>query len=440
MPAQRVPLSVAGAGSWLIWFTAAVVYVLAVFHRTSLGVAGLEAAERFGIGPAALSSFTVLQLAVYATMQVPTGVLVDRFGPRRVLTVAALLLGTGQVLIAVAGSYPLALLARGVLGLGDALTFISVLRLAANHFPARQYPIVATLTGALGFAGNLAATVPLALLLGGPGWIVTFLFAGALTLAYAAMVQWRVLDTPNTRSQPRDERGSLSVRAIGTQVAQAWSVPGTRVGFWTHFSTMFAPMVLKLLWGVPFLVEAQGRGREQASGIIMTLVIAAMVTGPAVGAIIGRWPAARMVLVVGYLAGAVVTWSVLLSWSGVVPLGVLLPCFAFLALGGPVSTVGFALARDYNPIGRVGTATGVVNMGGFVATTVAALAIGVVLELTGGNYRLAFLAMVAMLVLAGYRLLVWLLRARAAVLAAQARGDDVPVLLRKRLWDRPAPS
>ncbi len=71
--------------SWLIWLTAAFVYVLAVFHRTSLGVAGLDAAERFGVGSAALSAFTVLQVGVYAAMQVPTGLLVDRFGPRRVL-------------------------------------------------------------------------------------------------------------------------------------------------------------------------------------------------------------------------------------------------------------------------------------------------------------------------------------------------------------------
>jgi len=107
--------------SWLIWTTAALVYFAALFHRTALGVAGLEASERFGLGPAQLGVFTVLQIGVYALMQIPTGLLVDRYGPRRVLTAAALLMGTGQVLFAIADSYGLGLVARAVLGMGDAM-------------------------------------------------------------------------------------------------------------------------------------------------------------------------------------------------------------------------------------------------------------------------------------------------------------------------------
>lgn len=439
MASPGVPTTPASRRSWLVWGSAAMVYVLAVFHRSSFGVAGLEATERFDIGPTALGVFTVLQLGVYATMQVPTGVLVDRFGPRRVLTAAALVLGTGQVLVAVADTYVLALLARGVLGFGDALTFVSVLRLTASHFPARQYTLVAALTGALGFLGNLAATVPLALLLSGPGWMVTFLSVGVLTLAYAAMVLWRVVDTrPEVAAQPMRE--PVSVRAIGRQIAGAWRVPGTRLGFWTHFSTMFAPNVLVLLWGVPYLVRAQGLSPTAASSMVMILVIGAMLGGPVVGAFIGRRPELRMVLVVGYLAGAGAAWAVLLSWPGTVPHAVVAVCFGFLSLGGPASMIGFALARDYNPMGRVGTATGVVNMGGFLATTIAALVIGLLLEWTDGSFRAAFLAVVAMLAVSTFRMWVWLVRARAAVLAAQARGDAVPVRLRRRSWDsRTAP-
>ncbi|MER6901510.1 MFS transporter, partial [Amycolatopsis sp. NPDC000740] len=114
-PAGRAPVR-----SWLIWLTAVTVYLLAVFHRTSFGVAGLKAAERFGVGSAALGIFTVLQVGVYAAMQIPTGVLVDRYGPRRVLTAAVLILGSGQLLLGIADTYALGLVARGVLGLGDA--------------------------------------------------------------------------------------------------------------------------------------------------------------------------------------------------------------------------------------------------------------------------------------------------------------------------------
>ena len=149
-----MPVDRATGRAWLIWSTAVVVYIAALFHRTSLGVASLEASERFHLGPAALGTFTVLQVAVYALMQVPTGMLVDRYGARRVLTVAALLMGVGQLLFAFATSYPLGLLARAVLGVGDAMTFVSVLRLVAAHFSARRYATVASFTSAIGALGN----------------------------------------------------------------------------------------------------------------------------------------------------------------------------------------------------------------------------------------------------------------------------------------------
>ena len=132
------------------WVLAVFVYLLAVFHRSSLGVAGLQAEHRFGIGPGELSVFVMLQIGVYAAMQIPTGVLVDRFGPRRLLVAAAVLMGVAQILFALVPSFPMALLARGLLGCGDALTFVSVLRFASVHFPPRRFPIVVAATGMLG--------------------------------------------------------------------------------------------------------------------------------------------------------------------------------------------------------------------------------------------------------------------------------------------------
>lgn len=411
-----------------IWSVAVVVYIAAVFHRTTLGVAGLEAAQRFHVGPAALGTFTVLQIGLYAVMQVPTGLLVDHFGPRRVLTVAAVLLGLGQLLFAVAASYPLGLLARAVLGIGDAMTFVSVLRLVAGHFPAHRYAALAAVTAALGTVGNLVATVPLTVLLGSAGWTLTFAVAGAATVVYAVVVALRLPGAPTAR-QPIALGGAVA------DVARSWRIPGTRLGFWVHFSTMFAPAVLGLLWGFPYLVQAQGLSDGAAGSVLGVLVIGALVGSPTLGMLIGRRPEWRMPLVGGYLVGALAVWAVLLGWpGGRIPLVALVVAFAGLSLGGPASTIAFALARDYNPMHRVGTATGVVNVGGFVAITVAALAVGLLLDLTG-SFRIALLAVVALLGLGFWRTAVWWRRARAAVFAAEARGEDVPVRLTHRRWD-----
>lgn len=438
-PSQQREQNRTRARSWLIWFVGALIYLLAMFHRTSFGVAGLYAAERFEVGAAALGAFTVLQVGVYAAMQIPTGVLVDRFGPRRVLTAALLLLGLGQVLLALAQSYPVGLLARGVLGFGDALTFVSVLRLIATHFSGRQYPLVTSLTTAMGYVGNLAATFPLAMAVAERGWTPTFLVVGLCTSAFAAVAVLCLRDAPpGTAPRPTGPAAERAAGPLLQQVADAWRAPGTRLGFWVHFSTMFAPNVLTLLWGVPFLVHGQGFEPAAASALLMVFVFGAMIGGPAVGALIARRASLRMPLTAAYLLVALLVWAVLLSWSGSIPLAVLIPCFALLSLGGPVSTVGFMLARDYNPTHRVGTSTGVVNVGGFVATTIASLLVGVLVQVSAGQYHVALLAVVAVLIVGAYRVLVWWRRARGAVFAAIACGDEVPVHIRRRAWDLPA--
>ncbi|MEU7477372.1 MFS transporter [Lentzea sp. NPDC042327] len=439
MPVVRQDRDAARA-AWLIWTTAVLVYFAAVFHRSTLGVAGLEASERFGLGPAQLGVFTVLQVGVYALMQIPTGLLVDRYGPRKVLTAAALLMGTGQLLFAIAESYPLGLVARAVLGMGDAMTFISVIRLVAAHFSPRKYSLVVAITAALGGVGNLVATVPLTLMLGSIGWTWAFLIAGGATALYASVAFLKVRDVPPGTVTPKPE--VVPFRRIWPKVRQAWSVPGTRLGFWAHFSTMSTPAVLGLLWGFPYLVQAQGMSPKAASSTLGLLVIGAIVTSPIIGALFSRNPEWRMPIAGWFLAFAFIGWGVLLLWpGGHVPSPVIAVVFLVLTIGGPISGVAFALARDYNPSHRQSTASGLVNVGGFLAVTVAALGVGVLLDLLENvlspqnAFRVAFGFLVVVLALGAWRMLVWWRRARAAVFAAEARGETVPVQLRRRRWD-----
>ncbi|MGB9013636.1 MAG: MFS transporter, partial [Aeromicrobium sp.] len=136
-----------------VWGVALAVYLLAVFHRSSLAVAGLVATDRFDISAAQLATFTTVQLLVYAAMQIPVGLLVDRFGPRSVLITGALTMTAAQVGFAFADAYPLAVVARVFVGIGDAMTFICVLRLVNSWFPARRIPLVTQLTGVTGQLG-----------------------------------------------------------------------------------------------------------------------------------------------------------------------------------------------------------------------------------------------------------------------------------------------
>jgi predicted MFS family arabinose efflux permease len=419
------------------WLVACSVYLLAVLHRTSLGVAGLLAAERFHITSAQLSVFVLVQLGLYAAGQIPAGLLVDRFGPRRMLLTAAVAMTLAQALFAVAPGYGVALLARGVLGIGDAMTFVSVLRFAATRLPARRYPLIVALTGTFGILGNMVATFPLAVALRDLGWVPSF--AGLAVLSALTFVLTRFL-LPG--APPRRFTGGVSAwRAVRVRVTRsvraAWAVPGTRVGFWTHFTGTSATTAFGVLWGQPYLVTTTGMTPETASLVLLLTVAVSAVGGPSLGALLTRRPAVRVPVALGVGTVTVVGWLVVLAAATpAAPLVVVVVCLT--ALGAPASMIGFSLARDYNEGTAVGTATGVVNAAGFLATVVIALGIGLVLSLLGGqtpaHFRVAMLVLVAVELVGLVQLIRWWRRARAYLLVRQARGDVLPFRLRRHRW------
>lgn len=423
------------------WLVAGTVYLLAVLHRTSLGIAGVQAQHRFGITPAQLSVFVLMQIGVYAAMQVPTGVLVDRYGPRRLLLVAATIMGTAQLLFAVVPSYPAALAARALLGCGDALTFVSVLRFAATHFSARRFPVLIALTATLGTVGNVIATLPLALLLRSEGWAVSFGVAGALSVVTAVAV-FLLVDDPTPRPTPMGGLDGLrrGIGGVNRRVRAAWALPGTRLGFWVHFSAMSTATAFGVLWGGVYLQKGAGFSSAGAGAVLMAGVVAAALAGPVIGALIGRHPAVRVPIALGVELLTIAGWVALVAAGGdQPPRPAVAVLFVLMALGGPASMAAFALARDYNGAGTLGTASGVVNVGGFAATVVIALGIGWALDALGGTdphtLRLAVLVGVVVQSFGLLRTAVWYRRVRAFVLDRQAAGERMPVPVVRRSWD-----
>jgi MFS family permease len=376
-------------------------------------------------------------------MQVPTGVLVDRYGPRRLLVTASLVMGVAQLLFAVVPSYPAALFARALLGCGDAMTFISVLRFAAVRFSPRRYPLLVALTGMAGTVGNVAATLPFALLLRHGGWGFGFGLAGGLSFAAAVAVFLLVDDTslppPRVRSLAELRAG---VRAVWSRVGAAWSLPGTRLGFWVHFACMSSATAFGVLWGSPYLIKVTGFSTAGAGAVLMAGVIAAALFSPGLGWLIGRRPIVRVPLALGICGVTVLGWVALVAAFGdSPPRGYVVPLFVITALGAPTSMTAFALARDYNHSRMLGTASGVVNVGGFVATVLIALGIGWALDAQGGTtahaLRWAVLVAVAVQLFGTIRMLVWLRRLRAFALGRQELGEQVPVPVVRRRWDLP---
>ncbi|MEU6080208.1 MFS transporter [Streptomyces sp. NPDC047108] len=373
-----------------VWSLGVAVYFVAITYRTSLGVAGLDAADRFGINASALSTFSILQLLVYAGMQIPVGLLVDRLGTRKVLTLGIVLFTVGQLGFALSHTYATALASRALLGCGDAMTFISVLRLGSRWFPARRGPLIGQIAALIGMAGNLISTIVLARLLHDIGWTPTFAGSAVGGAVVLTLVLLFLKDHPEGYA-PEPPPRHHAKGFVRRQIAAAWREPGTRLGMWVHFTTQFPAMVFLLLWGMPFLVEAQGLSRAEAGELLTLVVLSNMVIGLVYGQVIARHHRARMPLALGTVAATALTWGAALFWpGGHTPAWLLITLCLVLGGCGPASMIGFDFARPANPPERLGTASGIVNMGGFTASMVTLLAIGVLLDLTGDRYGIAF--------------------------------------------------
>ncbi|MBU7597568.1 MFS transporter [Streptomyces sp. P38-E01] len=376
-----------GARAVRVWGLGVAVYFVAITYRTSLGVAGIEAAERFEINASALSTFSILQLLVYAGMQIPVGLLVDRWGTKKTLAVGVVLFTVGQFGFALADSYAVALASRALLGCGDAMTFISVLRLGSRWFPARRGPLVAQIAALFGMAGNLVTTLVLARTLSAVGWTPTFAGSALAGVLMLVLVLLFLKDHPPGCAPPPVTYGGGYVRR---QISSAWREPGTRLGMWVHFTTQFPGMVFLLLWGLPFLVEAQGRTMAEAGTLLTLIVLSNMGIGLVFGQAIARRQEARTPIVLGVIGSTALLWAAVLAWPGQAPTWLLVTLCLVLGACGPASLVGFDYSRPANPADRQGTASGIVNMGGFIASMTTLLAVGALLDLTGDNFRIAF--------------------------------------------------
>ncbi|OZB89743.1 MAG: MFS transporter [Microbacterium sp. 14-71-5] len=378
---------------WLIWIVGVSAYVLSITNRTSLSAVGVDAAHLFQADASTLSLFAVLQLAVYGLMQIPVGLLLDRYGSRPIMVAGMLLMAVGQLVMAFAPNVGVAIVARMILGAGDAAIFPGVLRLVAIWFPAQRGPLMAQLTGIVGQLGQLVALLPLPLLLHSTTWSVTFGSLAGLGVLFTVLVFALIRNRPPELTEDVSVNTDTgAIRVVTSQadlrvtLREALAHPGTRLGFWTHFTTPFAGTAFMMLWGIPFLTNGEGLSIGAASLVTTVYVLFGILFGPVLGTLSARHPTSRsLMLVLPTIALQLLVWLAVILWPGQAPLWLLILLAIALATGGPASMVAFDHARTHNPQHRLSTATGVVNGGGFLAALIAIFLIGLALDLQGAG-------------------------------------------------------
>ena len=374
---------------------------MAVTQRSTMGVASLAATERFHTNAEQLSILAVAQLITYASMQVPVGLMLDRFGPRRLIFTGTILISSGQYLVAFANQLPVAVTGRMIVGIGDAFVFISMIRLINIWYSGSRASQLQQWLGNAGQLGQIVSAFPFALLLHTAGWNFAFSTWATIGLVIALGVWALAADVAENHSSQHQVHMKARLRHLRTDIKRA----STRTAFWVHFSTMSPSTVMLLLWGVPFLQQGQGLPRSVALSILSSFVLMGIGFGMFYGWLCGRHPNKRK-LAMGIGAALMLTgWVSVIVWPGQAPLWLLGAWAMATSANASASMIAFDYTREFAPKRALGSINGFVNIGGFVASFSMMFVIGLVLDLffeTAG--RAAGLELYS---LAGFKVALW---------------------------------
>jgi sugar phosphate permease len=361
-------------------------FVLAFFHRLAPGAIAGELQRAFNTSSASLGLLAATYFYVYFAMQVPSGILADTLGPRKLFTAGALVGGAGSVLFGLAPNFGLAILGRFLVGLGVSVAFVSVLKLNAAWFSERRF---ATMTGLLMFIGNLGgllSAVPLAWVAAHGSWRSVFVAVGGVSLLLALLTWLFLRDNPRELGLPSMQQ--LEGKPEHPPARENWRAALKTVltnrRTWPGFLIMFGQVGSYLSWGglwaIPYLREAHGMERQLAAWHVSLMILCFALSAVAIGALsdrIGRRAPLMRALGCAY----VLLWLPWL-WGAQLPLAASLALFALMGVSmGGISLV-WPCAKEVNPPAFSGMSTSVVNTGGFIGPALLQPLVGLALDLS----------------------------------------------------------
>ena len=377
------------AAGLFVWGFGAVFYFLGFFHRVAPAVITGELMQEFQINAAALGNLSAFYFYSYVAMQIPTGILADRWGPRRLLSMGALVAAVGAVMFALAPNIIWAAAGRLLIGGSVAVAFVCLLKLAASWFPPNRFAMVSGLALFCGVIGAVFAGTPLRISVDYFGWRNVMLFSAAFTVIVGICTWLFVRDYPHekgyrdfmlTSSSPAAVKGSGIIADIAhvftyRNIVLLFIIPGGIVGCVLTFSG---------LWGVPYLTTLHGVSPTGAATLTSALLVAWALGGPFFGWMSDRMRNRKKLYLIG-CGISVAGWATIVLVRDI-SLIQLIPILLITGFSSGCMIISFAFAKESVPIHLAGTVSGVINMGVMMGPMVLQPAVGWALDRmwTGG--------------------------------------------------------
>lgn len=355
---------------WTAFSVVALAYILSFFHRFAPATIASDLQQAFHASGAALGGLAATYFYVYMVMQVPTGILADTLGPRRVVAIGGVIAGAGSLLFGMADTLAVASAGRLLVGLGVSVTFISLLKLNAVWFHDRHFASMTGATVLIGNMGSLLAAAPMAWALGFVSWRTVFVLVGIFSLLLAVLAWWLVQDHPGKAGLP--SMRELDGHAAHPPHTGHWydglmmvlKNRATWPGLWVNTGLAGSLFAFAGLWAVPYLRDVYGMDRPTASEHTTLMLAGFALGGFLIGMLSDRLGRRKPVMFAAALLYCL-CWLPLLFGMA---MSSLLSHSLFFVMGLFVSgfTLSWACAKEVNAHALSGMATSVVNIGAFM--------------------------------------------------------------------------
>ncbi|MGX9136422.1 MFS transporter [Rummeliibacillus sp. JY-2-4R] len=367
---------------WIVFCSVLIAYLLIVSQRTAPGLIANQLMNDFSITASAVGLMTSIQFLAYSGLQIPVGLLSDRFGPNRFLIIGALLSGLGTVIYSLAPNEYILYISRLMAGIGDSTIWVNLVLILNQWFKVGEFTRLLGVAGMAGSLGSLLATVPFSYGISMFGWRTAF-FSTGIVLSFLALLLYFVLLVKPKRMAFEEEQATKQSREIKGEktmvilkrlfsTRQAWAT------FFCHFGIVGTYIGFIGSWGVPYGMDVFELSRSSASQLIMYGLIGAIIGAPLTSWFISR----RENMKGTYLIIQIV---IFLSWmtlffAGNFSFMLVVLLFFIIGFGCGASSLTFAIVRKSFQIKEVGVATGFANTGGFISAVLLPALFGKVLD------------------------------------------------------------
>jgi MFS family permease len=342
---------------WLVWGLAASAFFIEYFARVAPGVMIDSLMRDFKVQALALGSLSAFFYYAYVGMQIPVGILVDRFSLRWLLTSMIFICGLGCLIFASTTHLGVAALARLMMGFGAAFAFVSALKVAAVWFPAQQFGLLAGLTQALGMLGAAVGQMPMAYLVVHLGWRETLFLIASLMILLSAFVAILVRD----RVKPMTSMAKKTL--MRSPCSGLMEVLKNPQSWWNALfaGLLFAPTAaLAELWGVKFFRQTYHLSNQIAAMGIGLIFIGWTLGGPLTGWISDKIKRRKIILILSACFSLLFASLVILLPN--LPLSILFSLLFLYGLANTGVATAYAVASEINPQSIAGTSVAFANM------------------------------------------------------------------------------